>query len=269
MAQPGIKNQECTVHLFGGLANQLFQIQYGFFLAEDGHPVNFDDFYVNQTANHGHNALKNLDWHSVSHVGIEFYRLKLKWAYARLISKIRSQFILKFLSISCDHRFNSDAKIHFGYFQKFEFKNETMSKMMEKVYQGERTIAEPYSAVHMRFGDYVGNRVYADLSSYYRLAVFRLLTNEMPLIVVTDEIDRARCLLGDLSSKVRFQSNTPELDLSTLLQAEHLAIANSSFSLLSGIYGQAQSILAPQFWFNKRLSDNVSYPQHWSILNED
>ena len=183
--------------------------------------------------------------------------------------RIKSQFILDFLSISCDYRFNPDARIHFGYFQHFEFKNEKMAKMLERVYQGERTIAVPYSAVHMRFGDYVGNKVYADLSAYYRLAVRRLLSEQMPLIVVTDEIDRARCVLGDLSSKVRFQSSTPALDLSTLLQAEHLAIANSSFSLISGIYGQAHSIVAPRFWFNKRRSGHISYPQHWSILDED
>lgn len=256
------------VFLFGGLANQLFQIQYGLSMRQNGCSVTFDDFYVSTTKNHGFHVKNLLDVGSFESHGIRVFGISIPWMFARVLLKLRSDFLCKWLCLSNDFFSSPKSKIAFGYFQQAKYRNSSMAKSLyDSIFSGCDFGSFEFSAMHVRLGDYVNNSIYSDISGYYVDVARRLSNCRLPIFVVSDDALGAKRILQDLDIDLIFCEGTALEDLSRLYYAQNLAIANSSFSFLPALYGHASKIYAPSKWFNGNMrNQTIEVPKTWEMV---
>jgi hypothetical protein len=111
-----------------------------------------------------------------------------------------------------------------------------------------------YTCVHVRRGDYLDNG-WALPAEYFRAAFASLSGGEdRPVLVVSDDRQRARRELGDLPG-VRIEDNDAITDMLLLAHADRLVLSNSSFSWWGA-------------WLNTRPDARVVAPQHWVGFRE-
>ena len=117
------------------------------------------------------------------------------------------------------------------------------------------------ACIHMRFGDYLGNNRYVQLSqsSYYVSAVniLRDLSEVTQFLVVTDDINRAKSFISSSFSGLSFHfisSLSPLSDFAVLSASKYLITANSTFSLTaSSIPSRFNgTIVYPYAWFKNK-----------------
>jgi len=112
-------------------------------------------------------------------------------------------------------------------------------------------------AIHLRFGDYIGNpRYYNVIGSKYILNALDIIGDVDRLFVVTDDVDLAREKLDFFveADSVFFISTTELLDFKVLMMFKKVICANSTFSLVASRLGDAQIVVQPDNWTsNKKL----------------
>jgi len=142
-----------------------------------------------------------------------------------------------------------DVKL-FGYFQRFEYTNPIRQEFIDSLTFDE-TVLQKYPDIsstffiHVRGGDYIGNSFhFVDLKHYYR----KCMTNHHgeKFVVFTNDIPYARSLFP----------TTPiieESEVDTLLlmsRAKGCICANSSFSWWGAYLNPGRPIYFPSKWFN-------------------
>ena len=114
------------------------------------------------------------------------------------------------------------------------------------------------ACIHMRFGDYLGNARYVQLShsSYYisALNILRQFSDITQFLVISDDINRAQSYISSLFSEPSFyfiSSLSPLTDFAILSSSKYLVTANSTFSLTaSSIPSRSNgTIIYPNNWF--------------------
>jgi len=122
---------------------------------------------------------------------------------------------------------------------------------------------ENHIVIHFR--DYTGHsEVYNDLAFYYVHAID--LMPLLPIVVVTDNIEKAREVLMDADCE--YISQSPIEDFAILCGAKYLIMANSTFSWWGAYLSKAKTI-APKEWFRGEWADapmNDFYLPEWAVI---
>lgn len=118
-------------------------------------------------------------------------------------------------------------------------------------------------SIHMRFGDYVGNKFYANLleTSYYEDAIFYVLSHSSPkesikFLVFSDETDKALKAMHEIFRRTKMavhfdivSTPHPCQDMCLMSLCDAGIMANSSFSFWGNYLGKNKKIISPMLWF--------------------
>jgi len=256
----------------GRLGNQMFQFAFIYSFAKKAHT----GFYIDMFDKLGYFECSN------------------KFYFQNSINKIRAQFLricgkLDEIKISnLDPEFKRlinekrDNTFFIGYFQSyicFSDSNHELKNLFQikKKYQTGIALDSPYIGIHVRLGDYMelGNKNLGnDISlskKYYADALNRLDTENYKLVVVSDNIEKAKELLPEQYS-YKFYQDTEIIDFQTLLNAEKLVISNSTFSWWAAyLNNRSAEVIAPRFWMGT--NTRTVYPPHifenlnWTLID--
>lgn len=254
------------VFLRGGLGNQFFQWMHARRLALDNHEVVLDTSFLR--ARSGNQAAGRLELEDVfGDLGHRITHVPQLWRAERIVSRLARW--VGMLQGDEPHRRLATAPLQYGYFQTALGPQEpsvlhARAALAPELLVADRPLA-PYAAIHMRLGDYRHshyNRMQLGLLGldYYRAACRRLQVHgALPWLVVSDDYAAARQFCAALAlpgrHEIRFldeqlgRRDTPRQALQTLLQAQALVCANSSFSAMAGYVGRAATVYAPRPWF--------------------
>ncbi len=278
-----------TVHISGGLGNQLFQYATGRALSlRNNTDLRLD---ISSYADPG-----NLRSYMLSNYNVKANTLARKnWLYQKIADSIRLIFGL-----------SVDGKIYGEHSNTFDT---TILNLNDSIYllghwQSEKYFAEycdqikkdlilqtplsesslkimpqirkkPSVAVHVRRGDYVSNsvaqQVLGTLSPvYYQNAVTYLekKVKHPKFFAFSDDPSWAsqNILVKHPNTTYLQTSRTPYEDLELMRACDHFIIANSSFSWWSAWLGSQHGsiVIAPKKWFaSKKYSAKDLIPKHW------
>lgn len=134
-------------------------------------------------------------------------------------------------------------------------------------------------SIHMRFGDYVGNKFYANLldTSYYEDAIFYVLSHSslkesIKFLIFSDEPDKALKAMHEILNKNRIvvhfdvvSTPHPCQDMCLMSLCDAAIIANSSFSWWGAWTGKQKAVIAPSQWFGPaaNLDTKDLLPTNW------
>lgn len=123
----------------------------------------------------------------------------------------------------------------------------------------------PYSVIHFRGGDYIGNECHDVLNKrYWDLATSMLLDKSIE--VRTDDADAAYKVFGD---KYRIISGDYMDDLYAITQARSIVMSNSTFSWWGAWLSDAERVIAPKDWFGGKKSNwdtKDIYCKKWIVI---
>ena len=224
-----------TCKLKGGLGNQMFQVASTIGIATKN---NLDWGFEKP-----YSEFKNL--HPTLDTGCT-QTLKVPWGYHDISVKD---------NVALDGYMQSERYFsHCKYLIKHLFKID-----------GRKYLDKPYSVIHVRGGDYIGNQCHDVLTSKYWEHAISLLTRDS-IIVVTDDVDYASKIFGN---RYPITSNSVIQDLYTITQAESIAMSNSTFSWWGAWLSDAKRIIAPEQWFGESKKDwNTKdiYCNEWMVI---
>jgi hypothetical protein len=167
-----------------------------------------------------------------------------------------------------------------GYFQSEKY----FSHCIDEVKWYFRMVDEPqlndYCAIHYRAGDYgaaptkykpQGNALHPRMAlDYYELAM-SLFPSNQKFLVFSDDIDGAKEIFGD---RAEYSEGRDYLEDWKLLKAcSHFIIANSSYSAMAAILGEAKDkqVVCPSPWFGGpyrgTLEEHDIASEDWHIVN--
>ena len=144
-----------------------------------------------------------------------------------------------------------------GFYQSYkyweDFKDVILSKFTPKDTFGS---IENTTAIHCRFGDYLGNNAYEQLGiDYYQHAMDMIKSKYY--YVFSDDIARAKQMIK--GNNIKFiEGNSVVTDLSLMSSCENLIMANSSLSWWAGFLNKNldKIIIAPNKWFGPALKNH-------------
>lgn len=280
-----IKNQDeklLIVELQGGLGNQLFQFANGVSLSiKGGCHIVFEmkdqkrkfalqEFGINENTRYGIqiNEKRNLHFSKVES------RFPLLTRVTQSI--VESKFTYQPIPIPIN-----TSKIS-GYFQSYKYFSEYLVEIKNylsnfiqetSIKSGSETITKPETTIHVRLGDYFNDfktRAYHGLlnEQYFLKGIEEFGNSRIVLVTESEqELSEAYPNLAKVSSKVL--SGTELVDFTRLARANHLIIANSSFSWWAALLSNAR-IIAPKQWFSKEvLKSNPTddlFPKDWKLI---
>lgn len=157
----------------------------------------------------------------------------------------------------------SDNHTIYGYLQSpkyFEHCIDLIRHYLIPMYQAE-PIKDAILIHYRAYYELLYGTLFAELSKdYYYEALSKF--PKMPVIVVTDNIPRARQSLGN---EFAYISNTAIQDFYLLTQADYLIGSNSSFSAMAALLGGMPAIF-PNKWFANGQSAEDIYFKDWIRL---
>lgn len=115
-------------------------------------------------------------------------------------------------------------------------------------------------AVHLRFGDYVGNSFYTQLwdTDYYNCAFFNFSNQKNTYYIFSDDVLMAQREINRMGipetyhGKFIYITGYPDIqDLCTMSLCDKIIMANSSFSWWGAYLGKKKEIIAPKEWFSE------------------
>ena len=140
-----------------------------------------------------------------------------------------------------------------------------------------------YAALHIRGGDYkkLGyniKKLGLLAQDYYARAIASPAVAGLPIVVVSDDDQRARRIIDALAPRGRevlhltdlvASASDPMLALSIILSADGLICANSSFSAMGGYLNPIAQVSRPSPWFrgNSLSSFSPAKPQWLSVAS--
>lgn len=127
------------------------------------------------------------------------------------------------------------------------------------------------TSIHLRFGDYLILSKYINLTKDYYLSAISTLLKETKqhefFLVVSDDIDKAKEMLKDISNveffdRNRFSEYSDIYDFYAMRLCRHNIIANSTFSRYASLFNVHQSyyIVQPNAYTNAELKDKKLMP---------
>ena len=277
IARDDRRSEAITIHPVGGLGNQLFIYAAGRALATRlGCPLLVDPALYTSTLPGDTRRDFQLRWLVPEK---DLLSTKAPSILTRLHPRLRS--LLPFATNKhhvIESTFEFDPKIleapigtrlH-GYFQSWRYfagieeslRNDLLKRSPQSPWGStERTSVSQlgsWLAVHVRRGDYgmPRNLRYHGLldASYYKRALASLDTNnQLPLVLFSDDVLEARRLIEPLHQIDHIVEPPPNVHpmeiLSLMSGAQHIVIANSSFSWWAGWLALDAVIAAPKRWF--------------------
>lgn len=125
-------------------------------------------------------------------------------------------------------------------------------------------------AIHVRLGDY-GSDYHPRLPMDYYSAAMALFPLDQQFIVFSDDISAAMNM-GFPSSRVLYSKGRDYLaDFKLQKRCRHFITANSSFSAMAAILGEApdKRVVAPRPWFGKAASIDGEdiYSSDWTVVD--
>jgi hypothetical protein len=126
--------------------------------------------------------------------------------------------------------------------------------------------------LHIRRGDYVGNKSVGLLSeNYYIDAIRNLETTGRPLWIFSDDCKQARNEMRALDSfRSKWISSTelnrPSENLCLMSMAQDIVIANSTFSYWAAMLNNQKNVIAPSRWSLGSANPKDLYPPQWKSI---
>jgi hypothetical protein len=232
-----------TVHLQGGLGNQLFQLGFLLYLRKVTGNHIFLDSLQSPTPHSKENYFDTIfsKWKPYyNNKPTTAVHENPKLAYEDWKSKINKTV--------------ENQKL-IGYFQRWEYTNPVRQEFIESLTFDE-SILQKYNIsskffIHVRGGDYIGNSFhFVDLSEYYKKCMANHPGEEF--VIFTNDIPYAKSLFPDIPI-------IQESEVDTLLlmsRAKGCICANSSFSWWGSFLNQNRPIYFPSKWFNDSSMDS-------------
>ena len=128
---------------------------------------------------------------------------------------------------------------------------------------------EPYTAVHVRRGDYVTFRFAAErlgvcTADYFTAAIRGLAPTPQTILVSDDPGWCEQVLVPRFPSGTRVAREGSDMSDFALLRRATQVVANSTFSWWAAVLGQATTVVAPAPWFNVPGPGRADLSQsHW------
>ena len=284
--------RKVTVELRGGLANQLFQWAAGY-IAVDGkiEDLRLTPRLVNRPVGRG-DQLSHLGLNDRSNIfdslSTRFWTLASRilpqrvsdWSQWHLVPvwpqyrKVRDYDELSVL--------NDASHVYLrGFFQERKILEPYRDVLAPIVVDNLDKISnvddlpEQYSAMHIRRGDYVSNPAVSErfgicTDEYYFESAKKLPLN-LPIVIVSDEPAKCGSIVSYLSSlgfQVIARENSSHFsDMSVLVKAKNLVLANSTFSWWGAFLGSSENVIAPDVWFNDQSIGSDMNLSTWSTVD--
>ena len=278
-----------TVHISGGLGNQLFQYAAGRALAlRTGTDLYLDTSSFLESG--------NLRSYMLDNYTIKAHILKKKnWIYQKIYNVIRSKFGLSpsgHIHAEKSNKFDpSVIQLKDGAYLLGHWQSEKYFADYSKLIKRELKLKAPLSlasrhmqnkmkknisvAVHVRRGDYVSNVVAQEVlgtqsPEYYEKGARHIESKikKVHFFVFSDDPIWARqnILTGYKSITYLETSAQPYEDLELIRSCDHFIIANSSFSWWGAWLGlkEGSLVIAPKKWFaSYKYNSKDLIPKHW------
>lgn len=271
-----------VVFLRGGLGNQFFQWLFALSLQERGISTELDDSFIRVIP--GNQALGRVELQKI------FSNLYMPiTSCMRALAKVEPIYIrlahflgyLRIEGMACWSPVS--VRQHYGYYQSSSNWSDSVAQKVHSSISlsfqqksGENIPHElrnqKYVAIHLRGGDYQqAGYNFTELgvldASYYSKALSSPHLPDMPIVVVSDDVCRARRIIGGiitpgkkifhLADITEFSSD-PMLALAVMVNSDTLVCANSSFSAMCGYLNSRAKVLAPSPWFRGESLGHIS-----------
>jgi hypothetical protein len=250
-----------TVFLYGGLGNQLFQLNFASTLVCDH--VTIDTSFVD---------LKSLDYVKSITNYFDYFTEKRNYNYwkkqtLRLLAK--SNIIL-----NTDKNPHAESNYYFGYWQNCDYlETDRTYRYFNENWLNSITSTrdESYIAIHVRKGDYTTKKnrlIYVQLDTEYYVKALESLENhslKSKIVRIISEEAPDKDLVHAVEAlgyQVCHQNNKFTVDFEEMISAEALIAANSTFSIWAGILSR-NHFVRPQKWFT---SDSRIHLKHLGTL---
>jgi len=277
------KKRIITLHVSGGLGNQMFQ-----YAAARSAALRCDaDLVLDLSFYHrGRHRNFELNHFNIAAVSSPLPRGKVAALMAGLISTLRARSVYRENSFHYNPKFehvNAPALLQ-GYFQSYKYfqlhENQIRHELRPPDVYGaynqslaNRIASNRSAIVHLRRGDYISNpkaqKTFAECKiDYYKRALALIPTNS-PIFVFSDDIDWAKNNLKISEGATYVGDGTPRTsieDLKLMSLGYHHIIANSTFSWWGAwLAGSEKGItVAPSRWFvDESIQDSDLFPPGW------
>ena len=279
-----------TVHSRGGIGNQLFIFGAGLALADQiGSNLRLEISLHMLNPDHPFMLDQLIPYFSTE--------LRERISFATSSSYFRRQLLMKSIPTSCSYsetslRFDQDffalssGTCVAGYFQSWKYLERLTTRSAHNIRSAisqlgisEYQFDSNDIVLHFRRGDYL-NPGTAEIHGilgfgYYYHAINRLrkLGFNGKIWSVSesgiDDIQFLESMIGN--SVVQISGSSILQDLSLLIKAPSLVIANSTFSWMGGWLGSAdRPVVAPSPWFKTQIYDTSDLiPPNWSTISHD
>lgn len=237
-----------TVHLQGGLGNQLFQLS---FLE-----------YLQKTSGRGA-FLRTLESPITGHSPEQYFETIFRdWRYMYDGSRRESTYVHEHPKM-VEQEWPPQDACYVGYFQRHEYCDLVKEAFVAKLHFDRRVLqrhrdTSTKTFVHVRGGDYVGNRLHAvPLRAYYERCVD--LTPLKSLVVFTNDLAYARGLIPEI---VECAQVIEESEVDTLLLMSRCGAcicANSSLSWWGAYLNADRPVFMPSRWFTDITLEGAYY----------
>ena len=292
------------VNIIGGLGNQMFQYAFAVVLKEkypkeevlvDPHLFRFPfvkKYKNNNFYHHGYEiekafpnaSLKTASWRLMAKVTYYLPNYVLNRVIRKALPKRKYEYRQENDYVFYPEVFKMAHDCYFeGYWQHYKY-FEGMQDVLRSTFQfplpeGENMEASkkmmevPSIGIHVRRGDYVGNKGFGDVCTleYYQKAIQQLnVTGETHFFVFSNDIAWCEEHLQPLMKNVTYvdwnKGKDSHWDMYLMSQCEQLVIANSSFSWWGAYLNQrASKIIAPKLW-NRYVSDMHIQMPEWQLI---
>ena len=245
-----------TVHLQGGLGNQMFQLAFLMYVREETGNYIFIDSLQSPTPHSKENYFDTIfsKWKPYfNYKSTNVLHENPKIAYEDWKSKINKTV--------------ENQKL-IGYFQRWEYTNPVRQEFIESLTFDE-SVLQKYPDIsskffiHVRGGDYIENSFhFIDLKEYYKECINN--HPEEKFVIFTNDIPYTKSLFPDIPI-------IQESEVDTLLlmsRAKGCICANSSFSWWGAYLNPKRPIYFPSKWFNDPSMDTSGFYFHLINLNQ-
>ena len=271
------------VRVYGGLGNQLFQINFGHFLHEKFNQKVYFDFSFFKTQGVRKPLVKsilndiNQPPKNITESFIKFKSFRLNQLYNKLFNK---NYLTEF-----DPKIQIDENENYffdGYWQdqsylskdNIQFQKVKFSKVakdyLDQIQQSKNSIS-----IHIRRTDYLTKKnikIFKILDQDYYLSAINLITKECKkdykIFVFSDDIKWAETNLK-FDLETTYIQNTDELeDFNLMMNCQHNILANSTFSWWAAYLKKNKNgqIIGPKTWYkNQSFEKNIKL-KNWTWI---